>query len=113
MLLKASLPFYEGSHPRARVAQAKAQAEAAQAQAEDAHNAARETITQAWALLQADDELIRAYQSDLEASSLALEDVHKELDAGTRTTKDVLDAERDRLSAQVNLTGSLHATATR
>ncbi|MBV8062169.1 MAG: hypothetical protein JOY51_01160, partial [Nevskia sp.] len=28
--------------------------------------------------------------------------------AGTRTTKDVLDAERDKVSAQVNLAGSLH-----
>ena len=111
VLLKASLPLYEGGATRARVAQAKAQAAVAQAQAEDAHNAVRETITQAWALLQADDELTRAYQSDLEASSLALEDVHKELDAGTRTTKDLLDAERDRLSAQVNLTGSLHDRA--
>ena len=111
VLLKASLPFYEGGATRARVAQAKAQAEAAQAQAEDAHNAARESITQAWALLSADDELARAYQADLDASSLALEDVRKELDAGTRTTKDLLDAERDRLSAQVNLTDSLHDRA--
>jgi len=106
--LKATLPLYTGGATRARVAAARAQASQAAANLDDARHAAIESITQAWALLQASDELIRAYQADVEASTLALDDVRKELQAGTRTTKDLLDAERDKVSAQVNLAGSLH-----
>ncbi|HWY24666.1 MAG TPA: TolC family outer membrane protein [Nevskia sp.] len=106
--LKATLPLYTGGSTRARVAAARAQASQAAANLDDAHHAAIEAITQSWALLQASDELIRAYQADVDASTLALDDVRKELQAGTRTTKDVLDAERDKVSAQVNLAGSLH-----
>ena len=106
--LKATLPLYTGGSTRAHVAAAKAQAAQAAANLDDARHAAIESITQAWALLQAADELIRAYRADVEASTLALDDVRKELQAGTRTTKDVLDAERDKVSAQVNLAGSLH-----
>ena len=104
--LKATLPLYQGGATRARVSAAKAQASQALAQLDDTKRAAVESITQAWALLQASDELIRAYQADVDASSLALEDVHKELQVGTRTTKDLLDAERDKVSAQVNLATS-------
>ncbi len=106
--LKATLPLYSGGSTRARVSAARAQASQAAANLDDARHAAIESITQNWALLQASDELIRAYQADVDASTLALDDVRKELLAGTRTTKDVLDAERDKVSAQVNLAGSLH-----
>jgi len=106
--LKATLPIDTSGATRARVAAARAQASQAAAQLDDARHAAIEQITQAWALLQASDDLIRAYRADVDASTLALDDVRKELQAGTRTTKDVLDAERDKVSAQVNLAGSQH-----
>ena len=109
--LKATLPLYSGGATRARVTAAQAQASQAAANLDNARHAAIEAITQSWAMLQASDELIRAYQADVAASSLALEDARKELQVGTRTTKDVLDAERDKVSAQVNLAGSLHDRA--
>lgn len=109
--LKATLPLYSGGATRARVSAAQAQAAQAAANLDDARHAAIEAITQSWALLQASDELIRAYQADVSASTLALDDARKELQAGTRTTKDVLDAERDKVSAQVNLAGSQHDRA--
>lgn len=109
--LKATLPLYSGGATRARVSAAQAQAAQAAANLDDARHAAIEAITQSWALLQASDDLIRAYQADVSASTLALDDARKELQAGTRTTKDVLDAERDKVSAQVNLAGSQHDRA--
>jgi outer membrane protein len=109
--LKATLPLYSGGSTRAHVATAQAQAAQAAAQLDDARHAAIESITQSWSMLQASDELIRAYQADVAASTLALDDVRKEQQVGTRTTKDVLDAERDKVSAQVNLAGSQHDRA--
>jgi TolC family type I secretion outer membrane protein len=109
--LKATLPLYSGGATHARVAAARAQAAQAAADLDDTRHAAVESITQAWAMLQASEELIRAYQADVDASTLALDDVRKEQQVGTRTTKDVLDAERDKVSAQVNLAGSLHDRA--
>lgn len=106
--IKATLPLYSGGATRARVSAAQAQASQAAANLDDARHAAIESITQSWAMLQASDELIRAYQADVDASTLALDDVRKELGVGTRTTKDVLDAERDKVSAQVNLATSQH-----
>jgi len=109
--LKATLPLYTGGATRARVSAAQAQASQAAANLDDTRHAAIESITQNWDLLQASDELIRAYQADVDASTLALDDARKELQAGTRTTKDVLDAERDKVSAQVNLATSRHDRA--
>jgi outer membrane protein len=109
--LKATLPLYTGGATRAKVSAAKAQAAQAADELEDARHAAVESITQSWSLLQAADDLIRAYQSEVAAASLSLDDARKELQAGTKTTKDVLDAERDKVSAQVNLAGSEHDRA--
>lgn len=109
--LKATLPLYTGGATRAKVSAAKAQAAQAADQLEDARHAAVESITQSWSLLQAADELIRAYRAEVDAASLSLDDARKELQAGTKTTKDVLDAERDKVSAQVNLAGSQHDRA--
>ncbi|MDR3417602.1 MAG: TolC family outer membrane protein [Nevskia sp.] len=104
--LKATLPLDLSGATDARVSAAKAQAAQAAANLNDSLHATIESITQSWALLQAAEDLISAYRADVDASSLALEDVRKELQVGTRTTKDVLDAERDKVSAQVNLASS-------
>lgn len=106
--LKATLPIYEGGATRARIAQARANAAEAGAQADDTRRATVESITQSWALLKAAQEVIAAFEADVEASELALDSVRKELAAGSRTTLDLLDAERDLLSARVNLEASRH-----
>jgi TolC family type I secretion outer membrane protein len=100
--LKASMPIYSGGAIDARIARAHADAEQAQAQAQDTRRAATERITQAWNALQAADEEVVAYQAAAEANALALENLHKELEVGTRTTLDLLDAERDKVAAEVN-----------
>jgi outer membrane protein len=62
-------------------------------------------------LLDAAQDVIAAYEAEVEASQLALDSVRKELDVGTRTTLDLLDAQRDLLSAQVSLATSRHDRA--
>jgi outer membrane protein len=104
--LKANMPIYQGGVVDAKVAQAKAGAAQAEAQVDDARRAAIESITQAWSALQAADEVIRAYQSAVDANALALDNVNKELAVGTRTTLDLLDAQRDTVAAEVNLATS-------
>ena len=47
--------------------------------------------------------MIAAFDAQVQAAELALDGVSKELKVGSRTTLDLLDAERDLLSAQVNL----------
>lgn len=106
--LKASVPIYAGGAVDARVSAARAGAAAADASADDTRRAAQEAIAQAWALYRAADQVIAAYDAEVTASELALDSVKRERDAGTRTTLDLLDAQRDLLAATVNLAGSQH-----
>lgn len=106
VLLKVKVPIYEGGLSKAKVAEATAKSEQARYQAADAKAQFTETSTREWELLQAEEEVIASYEAQVQAAESALDGVRKELDAGTRTTLDLLDAERDLLAAQVNLVGS-------
>lgn len=106
VLLKLQVPIYEGGLARAKVAEATAKSQQAAFQADDARRQFAETATREWESLQAAQEVIRAYEAQVAAAESALDGVRKELDAGTRTTLDLLDAERELLVAQVNLVGS-------
>ncbi|MCK9194301.1 MAG: TolC family protein, partial [Nevskia sp.] len=109
--LKATLPIYQGGATRARVSAARAVAAQAAAEADNMRRATIESITQSWALLKAAQDVIKSFETDVAATQLALDSVRKELNAGTRTTLNLLDAERDYLSAQVNLAASRHDRA--
>lgn len=104
--LKVSMPLYEGGMTRARQSEAGARAEQTRQLGEDTRQAFAEAAAQEWELLQATEEVIHAYESEKQAAELALDGTRKELDVGTRTTLDLLNAERELLSAQVNLVGS-------
>jgi outer membrane protein len=104
--LKVSMPLYEGGMVNARKSEAGARAEQTRQLGEDTRQAFAEAAAQEWELLQATEEVIRAYESQTEAAELALDGTRKELEVGTRTTLDLLNAERELLSAQVNLVGS-------
>lgn len=106
--LKATLPIYAGGAVSSRVSAARATADAAQATADDTRRAAQQAIAEAWTLYRAADQVITAYQAEVTASELALDSVRRELEVGTRTTLDLLDAQRDLLAATVNLAGSRH-----
>ncbi len=104
--LQANVPIYQGGAVDAKVSQARAGADQAAAEAADTRRASAENITQAWSALQTADEVIRAYDSAVAANQMALDNTRKELAVGTRTTLDLLDAERDWVGSQVNLTAS-------
>ena len=106
VLLKLQVPIYEGGLARAKVTEAAAKSQQAEFQADDARRQFAESATREWESLQAAQEMIRAYEAQVVAAESALDGVRKELDAGTRTTLDLLDAERELLVAQVNLVAS-------
>ena len=104
--LKISMPLYEGGLNRARKSEAGARAEQTRQLGEDTRQAFAEAAAQEWELLQATEEVIRAYESEKQAAEMALDGTRKELEVGTRTTLDLLNAERELLSSQVSLVGS-------
>ena len=104
--MKLQIPIYQGGLTRAKVAEATARSEQASAIAEDTRRGYAENATREWEQLQAADEVTRAYQSQVEAADSALDGVRKELEVGSRTTLDLLNAEREVLAAKVNLLGS-------
>ncbi len=106
--LKATLPIYAGGAVASRVSAAKAEAAAAAARAADSRRASNEAIAQAWAMYQSSAQVIAAYEAAVKASELALDSVQRELAVGTRTTLELLDAQRELLAATVNLAGSQH-----
>ncbi|HWU68041.1 MAG TPA: TolC family outer membrane protein [Stenotrophobium sp.] len=109
--LKLAMPIYQGGMIRARVSEAQARADQAAALAEDLRRSYAESATQEWERLQAADEVIRAYESQERAAALALDGTRKELAVGTRTTLDLLNADRELLAAQVNVVSSKHDRA--
>ncbi|HVT35719.1 MAG TPA: TolC family protein, partial [Nevskiaceae bacterium] len=106
VLLKLQIPIYQGGLTHAKVAEATARAEQASAVAEDTRRAFAETATREWEMLQAADEVMKSYQAQVDAAQSALDGVRKELEVGSRTTLDLLNAEREVLAAQVNLLSS-------
>ena len=101
--LKLQVPIVTGGLVRARVGEAKARAASAGYLASDTEALYAETAAREWELLRASGPVIAAFEAQRQAAELALDGVRKELKVGSRTTLDLLDAERDLLSAQVNL----------
>ena len=61
-----------------------------------------ETATRSWELLETARASLRALDSQIRASQIALEGVEKEALVGSRTVLDVLNAEQELLNARVN-----------
>lgn len=101
--LKLELPLLTGGLTAARRGEAVARAAGAAASAEDAAASYGEAAAQDWELLRASEDVIAATRAQIAAAESALDGVQKELKVGSRTTLDLLDAERDLLEAQVNL----------
>lgn len=105
-LVKLQVPIYQGGRLRAGVQEAEAREAQAAALADDTARAIDESVIQAWETLQAARERVPSFEAQAQAAELALDGVRKELEVGTRTTLDLLDAERELLSAQVSLINS-------
>lgn len=97
-----SVPLYTAGSVAARVRAARHTAVQRREQLDEARRDAQETATRAWELLTTARASLRALDSQIKASSIALEGVQKEALVGSRTVLDVLNAEQELLLARVN-----------
>lgn len=109
--LKLNVPIITGGLTAARRGEAVARASSAEANAADQAAAYAEAAAQDWELLRASEDVIEATRVQVTAAESALDGVQRELRVGSRTTLDLLDAERELLAAQVNLVSALRDRA--
>ncbi len=97
------VPFYQSGSVTSRLREAKQVVGQRRMQISVARRDAVEDATRAWEDLQTSRAEIRAFTTEANANSIALEGVEEEAAAGLRTVLDVLDAEQELLDARVNL----------
>jgi len=101
--VQLSLPLYQGGRPAAQERQAQARAAAALEQEIAAERDVIAQVRSSWSSWQASLAIIQSNQQAVSAAELSLEGVQAENTVGNRTVLDILDAERELLSARVQL----------
>ncbi|MBJ3774762.1 TolC family outer membrane protein [Acuticoccus mangrovi] len=104
--LNVSIPIYQGGRVSAQVRQAKEDLGTSRIQVDLTRDQVRQNTVASWAAYQASVRSIFAARTGVFAAQLALDGVVEEQRVGQRTTLDVLDAQRDLVSAQVTLVES-------
>ncbi len=100
---RVSIPLYDGGSVQARVRQAKHLHLARLQDIEQARTVARQGVFSAWAQLTAARAQLESDQAAVTAARTALTGVREEQKVGQRTILDVLNAEQEYLSTQVQL----------
>lgn len=95
-----SWPLYQGGGEYARLRRSRQLERAARLRVREAERAVREEIVAAFEELASARESLASVELQRQAAELALDGMREELRAGTRTTVDVLDAERDLFAAE-------------
>ncbi len=98
-----TVPIYKGGLGSAQVRQSKEQLGQAAINVDVVRDQVRANIGSAWNQFQASIESVQATRKLVEAARLALNGVIEERNVGQRTTLDVLNAQADVITAQVNL----------
>ena len=98
-----SIPLYQSGAVASRVREAKQTAAQLRNERNQAVRDAVEGATRAWEALSTARAQIDSFQSQIKASTIALEGVQQEALVGSRTVLDVLDAEQELLDARVSL----------
>ncbi|MCX7338193.1 MAG: TolC family outer membrane protein [Alphaproteobacteria bacterium] len=101
IVLKVSVPLYEGGAIRSQKRQAHEVSVQKRIAIEKARNTTREQITQSWQKFQAAKSNIENYQKQVKASEISLEGTKQEMAVGTKILLDVLDAQTALLEAQM------------
>lgn len=96
-----NVPLFQGGQTYSRIRQAKAAERAEQFLYVDAQRALNEQVATAWQRMQASRAAYEATRLAIAANELAFEGVVLENELGQRTTLDVLDSERELLSARL------------
>ena len=101
--LMLTVPIYQGGEQAAEIRQAKEVAARGVLQTDVVLRQAREQILTAWAQLQGARSRVEQYRVSRTANTVAERGVSRQQSAGARTQIEVLNAEQERLAAEVNL----------
>ncbi len=101
--VRATIPLYQGGRPLAQERQAQARSAAALEQVVATERSVISTVRGAFASWRAASSIVESTQSAVAAAELSLEGVRAENTVGNRTILDILDAQRELFSAQVQL----------
>lgn len=99
--LQATVPLYEGGGDYSRIRQAKQTRVQREMNVNDVRRTVRQAVVDAWEQLAAARAEKDARAAQVRAARIALKGVQVETDYGSRTTLDLLDAEREYRDAQV------------
>lgn len=100
---RLSIPLYQGGRPAAQERQAQARSGQAIEQEIEVERGVIAQTRSAYSAWQAANDIITSSQSAVDAATLSLEGVRAENSVGNRTILDILNAEQELLSAQVEL----------
>lgn len=98
-----TIPIYQGGRVSAQVRQSKETLGQARIQVDVSRDQVRAAVASAWTQFQAARETVSANREVVNAAQLALNGVIEERNVGQRTTLDVLNAQADVITAQINL----------
>lgn len=101
--VSVQVPLYQGGGPAARIRKAQATAESADEQVIAVERDVIATVRAAYSSWQASNEVITSAQIAVDANKLSLEGVRAENTVGNRTILDILNAEQELLSSEVQL----------
>jgi outer membrane protein len=96
-----TIPLYESGLVYSQVREAKQRASQSRIELIEVARDVRSAVAQSWNAYMGLGQIIRNTRTQVQAAQLALTGVQQEFQAGTRTTLDVLDAQREVVQAQV------------
>ena len=111
IMARVTVPLYRGGADYAKTRAARETVVQRRQELEDARLKAREGAIRAWQNLTTARAAIKAHEAGVRATEMALAGVREESKVGTRTILDILNAEQERLNAQVNLVKVQHDEA--
>lgn len=103
-----TIPIYTGGRADAQVRQKKESLGQARIEVDVSRDQVRQAVTSAWTQYTAAQESVDANRALISAAQLALNGVVEERNVGQRTTLDVLNAQNDVITAQINLASAEH-----
>lgn len=101
-----TVPIYQGGRESATIRQSKEQLGQARIDVDTRRDQVRQAVTSSWTQYVAARESVAANRELVAAAQLALNGVIEERNVGQRTTLDVLNAQGDVITAQINLANS-------
>jgi TolC family type I secretion outer membrane protein len=103
ILAQVVIPLYQAGNVESRVRESKQLTAQRRQQLDEARRQATQAATTAWQVLETARAQIESFRAQVEATKTALDGVQQEQQVGLRTVLDVLDAQQEVLTAEVNL----------